>query len=399
MEQLLEPGEKYTRMEVQELLQVPEERRGGDWDTGYTTYNDETYIFCNIGSAGRTGHDYGNAWSGDELVWYAKTGSKIEHPSIQRMVSDGIPVHIFHRSADRVPFTYAGIGTPVEVAATTPVLVRWSFDKAPSVVLPQLTSVDVCGKLAKLGFELDAPGVKTRRATRGSTTVYIKLNSSKWILVIDPAFEDAVARLTAVRGVQRPTNRFFYHNSTMRSFPQRLHTGQSTIPYGIDFDFSSVIVLREFIDRLDHSPQGTVAASPSSASMAVDPKTETEATRAVRLGQQKFRNDLLDRWGGRCALTGLAIPGLLRASHIKPWCDSEPIERHDPNNGLLLAVHIDGLFDRGFISFDQDGRIMLSSELSEADLICFGISSDSKIGRLQPAHQKYLEHHRMSHNF
>ena len=173
----------------------------------------------------------------------------------------------------------------------------------------------------------------------------------------------------------------------MRSFPQRFHTGQNVIPYGIDFDFSSTAALRGFIDRLDQSPRQTAETSAATDGMAVDPKTETEVTRAVRLGQQKFRNDLLDRWGGRCALTGLAIPGLLRASHIKPWCDSEPIERHDPDNGLLLAVHIDGLFDRGFISFDQDGRIVLSSELSQADLRCFGVSSKSKINRLRPGNQ------------
>lgn len=376
-----EIGETYTRADVQDALNVPEDRRGGDWDTGYTTFNDETFIFCNIGSSGRTGHDYKNAWAGDELVWYAKTGSKIEHPSIQRIVSEGIPVHIFHRSADRAPFTYAGVGTPVDVTATTPVLVRWSFNQATSVTVPMLTSVDVCNELEGLGFKLDKPGVKTRRATRASTTVYVKLDSSKWILVIDPAFEDGVAQLMAVPGVQRPTNRFFYHNSTMRSFPQRSHTGQGVIPYGIDFDLSSTTALREFIDRLDHSPRGIVETLPLSDSMAVDPKTETEATRAIRLGQQKFRNDLLDRWGGRCALTGLAIPGLLRASHIKPWCDSEPTERHDPDNGLLLAVHIDGLFDRGFISFADSGRILLSPKLSSESLKCFGITPDLQIAK------------------
>jgi len=133
--------------------------------------------------------------------------------------------------------------------------------------------------------------------------------------------------------------------------------------------------------------------------MAVDLKTETEATRAIRLGQQKFRNDLLDRWGGRCALTGLAIPGLPRASHIKPWCDSEPTERHDPDNGLLLAVHIDGLFDRGFISFDDSGRILLSPKLSSESLKCFGITPDLQIAKLHSGQHKYLALHRARFNF
>jgi putative restriction endonuclease len=80
--------------------------------------------------------------------------------------------------------------------------------------------------------------------------------------------------------------------------------------------------------------------------MDVDPKTESEAMRAVRLGQQNFRRDLLSFWDGKCALTGLNFPELLRASHIKPWRDCDPRERLDPDNGLLLAVHIDGLFDQ-----------------------------------------------------
>lgn len=116
----------------------------------------------------------------------------------------------------RIDFDAAGCGkvprqrcADVDVTATTPVLVRWSFNQAPSVTMQKLTSVDVCNELEGLGFKLDKPGVKTRRATRASTTVYVKLDSSKWILVIDPAFEDGVAQLMAVPGVQRPINRFF----------------------------------------------------------------------------------------------------------------------------------------------------------------------------------------------
>jgi putative restriction endonuclease len=64
---MFEVGVQYTRAEVQEELSVPESRRGGDWDTGYTSYNGALYIFCNIGSAGRTGHDYPNRWDGEQL--------------------------------------------------------------------------------------------------------------------------------------------------------------------------------------------------------------------------------------------------------------------------------------------------------------------------------------------
>jgi predicted restriction endonuclease len=114
-----------------------------------------------------------------------------------------------------------------------------------------------------------------------------------------------------------------------------------------------------FLARLEDFAVPPVVAS-SMDTMDADPKTETEAMRAVRLGQQRFRQDLLNIWDGKCALTQLNIPELLRASHIKPWCDCTSQERLDPSNGLLLAVHIDGLFDRGLIPFDGSGQKLFS---------------------------------------
>lgn len=76
----------------------------------------------------------------------------------------------------------------------------------------------------------------------------------------------------------------------------------------------------------------------------------TEAERLVvqRVGQDLFREGLLDYWEGQCAVTSLAVPDLLRASHIKPWADcSTDTERLDVFNGLLLAAHLDAAFDRG----------------------------------------------------
>jgi putative restriction endonuclease len=89
------------------------------------------------------------------------------------------------------------------------------------------------------------------------------------------------------------------------------------------------------------------------------PKT-TEAERLViqRVGQDLFRQGLLDFWEGRCAITGLAVPELLRASHIKPWADcASDAERLDIHNGLLLAPHLDAAFDRGFITLADDGKV------------------------------------------
>jgi putative restriction endonuclease len=396
---MFEVGALYTRAQIQDALDVPEDRRGGDWATGYTTYDGQVYVFCNVGSAGRTGHDYPNRWDGSQLIWSAKSRSNIHQPLIQRMITGDTQVNIFHRSSDRSPFAYAGVGRVVEISDTTPVVVRWAFaDPASSAPFKMLSANDIADELVGLGFDLGEARVKTRRASRGSTTLYIKIDSGSSPLVIGPSFEEGVSALSALPGVHRPTGRLFYHNSTMRSFPMRLHGGKSPIPFGIDFDFSSRGAVREFVAALEAMPKRQLNEQSQSADeMAVDPRTESEAVRAARLGQQKFRSDLLDEWNGRCALTGLAMPELLRASHIKPWCDCEPRERLDPGNGILLAVHIDCLFDRGFISFDDDGGILLSPKLTSETLKCFGLTPEARLPRVDVEQRRYLDHHRKLH--
>jgi hypothetical protein len=95
----------------------------------------------------------------------------------------------------------------------------------------------------------------------------------------------------------------------------------------------------------------------------------TEAERLVvqRIGQDVFRSGLLDYWQGRCPLTGITDQPLLRASHIIPWtiCGSDA-ERLDVHNGLLLSALWDAAFDRGLVTFENDGRPTFSSSLSES---------------------------------
>ncbi|MDR8048034.1 HNH endonuclease [Burkholderia cenocepacia] len=95
--------------------------------------------------------------------------------------------------------------------------------------------------------------------------------------------------------------------------------------------------------------------------------TERLAEVAVRLGQGKFRTDLEQEFGTRCAVTGLTIVPVLRASHIVPWRTANHDERRDPNNGLLLSANVDALFDRYLISFRPDGVVMYSSFLNGHD--------------------------------
>ena len=98
------------------------------------------------------------------------------------------------------------------------------------------------------------------------------------------------------------------------------------------------------------------------------PKT-TEAERLVvqRIGQDIFRSGLIDYWQGRCPLTGITDTALLRASHILPWkdCPSDA-ERLSVHNGLLFSALWDAAFDRGLVTFDDEGRPHFSPTLSEA---------------------------------
>lgn len=123
----------------------------------------------------------------------------------------------------------------------------------------------------------------------------------------------------------------------------------------------------------------------------------TEAERLVvqRVGQELFRDSLLDYWQGRCSVTGLTVPPLLRASHIKPWakCETDN-ERLDVFNGLLLAPHIDALFDGGWISFTDQGAVIVSDFLPSSAREQLGVTDSWRIRNLASGHVPYLEFHR-----
>lgn len=119
-----------------------------------------------------------------------------------------------------------------------------------------------------------------------------------------------------------------------------------------------------------------------------------EAIIQARIGQGEFRRALLGEWHG-CAVTGCDIPELLRASHIKPWRSSNNRERVDRQNGLLLLAGIDAAFDRGFISFGDDGRILVAPILTEENLLSLGLSRRSKLRLgLNNRRRAFLRHHR-----
>jgi putative restriction endonuclease len=124
---------------------------------------------------------------------------------------------------------------------------------------------------------------------------------------------------------------------------------------------------------------------------------ETEAERLVvqRIGQDVFRKSLIDYWGGRCPITGIDQPELLRASHIKPWTDCRAdAERLDVFNGLLLAAHLDAAFDAALITFADDGALIISARMTERSRAVLGAKDGLRLVGLAPRHAPYLAWHR-----
>lgn len=122
--------------------------------------------------------------------------------------------------------------------------------------------------------------------------------------------------------------------------------------------------------------------------------TERVALTKSRIGQGIFRDQLLELWRGKCCVTGLSVRPLLRASHIKPWRDSNNAERLHRFNGLLLSPNYDAAFDEGLVTFADDGHIIISAALPAHELAPAGISLDARIQALRHDHLPFLRHHR-----
>ena len=123
------------------------------------------------------------------------------------------------------------------------------------------------------------------------------------------------------------------------------------------------------------------------------PETEKLALRKARIGQGGFREALLARWGGKCALTGIAVKEALRASHCVPWAKADNAERLSPKNGLLLSATVDALFDAGLITFSEQGDL-LSTPRAEDEL--HKITSARRLREeLEEQEKAFLRRHRL----
>lgn len=102
---------------------------------------------------------------------------------------------------------------------------------------------------------------------------------------------------------------------------------------------------------------------------------------------------LIEYWRG-CSITGCEIVEILVASHIKPWRCSDNKERLDVFNGLLLTPNFDKLFDKGLITFKDNGQILYSQRINEKSRTILGLNDSFKLHPIRTEHIPYLQYHR-----
>ena len=218
-------------------------------------------------------------------------------------------------------------------------------------------------------------------------------------IFLDARLADLKNLLTKIRNVVPPTggmtpNSKFELFQIKRRFVAGKHDGQTEHECW-KFRFKDKQACNNFLDICEAYATGGVQTAETKGSefdQIAPRRTSKSAVIESRIGQIKFRKDLLKHWKG-CAVTGCKIERLLRASHIKPWSVASSSERLDAFNGLLLVPNLDALFDDGFISFNKQGQIIISSQLPEAEYFALGLEVDMKLRKINGAHVPYLAYH------
>ena len=184
--------------------------------------------------------------------------------------------------------------------------------------------------------------------------------------------------------------------------------------YEVDLAIAVIFHTRSFIDKdtrgnhmystalkwyrffLESSDGQEIVAKQEEARILSNPHldvTERQAIVKSRIGQGQFRENLLSKYG-KCVITGVNIPQVLVASHIKPWAACDNRERLDVNNGLILSATYDRLFDSGLISFNEHGNLLISKFVSDANraLLSLDVKREYQIG-YSSFMRDYLQYH------
>ncbi len=160
---------------------------------------------------------------------------------------------------------------------------------------------------------------------------------------------------------------------------------------GIEEPSQFVLADLPAVDDWEEHLQSDIAANEAM------PETDRQALVQARRGQGLFKRRV-STIESECRITHVNNPIHLVASHCKPWRDSDDRERLDGENGLLLTPSIDHLFDRGFISFDDTGVVLISPVAHRSSLQKMGVPTDTplNVGAFSSGQREYLQYHRDS---
>lgn len=159
--------------------------------------------------------------------------------------------------------------------------------------------------------------------------------------------------------------------------------------------------IKFFLKRVDVSvpyelESPTMVRQPITLDILKPNPTERAGLVTSRVGQGAYRKSIINRWMNQCAVTGFTDPRILIASHIHPWRDASDDERLDVNNGILLSPTYDALFDKHLITFENSGKIVLSTAIESEEFEKLGVTGSDRISRLNSDNYYYLERHRKS---
>ena len=226
-----------------------------------------------------------------------------------------------------------------------------------------------------LGAWLALPIAEQLAVARGTTSTSVSQSDAQDVSTILPAGATGAAFFETAEAL---------HDALRRVWVHRAHTPERL---AARWEVEVAAVLGGTVD--------VASGATSQDSVPAVITTEVVASVRRRVGQDLFREALLDLWEGCCAVTGLFVPELLRASHAKPWAVATDLERLDRYNGFLLAAHLDALFDQGFLTFGEDGQGRWSAALPLSAVEKLGLSAvPPTLRRVDAAHQKYLAWHR-----
>lgn len=151
--------------------------------------------------------------------------------------------------------------------------------------------------------------------------------------------------------------------------------------------------IKEYLEALRRQAMDDLAQEHIQNSATMSDTIKEQLVKSRR-GQGVFRARVLKQEKS-CRMTKISDPAFLVASHIKPWCRATNEERLDGANGLMLAPHVDRLFDKGLITFEDDGSVIVSGQ-AENLIKAWGLEGVYNVGPFTSKQCKYMKYHRAS---